>query len=147
MGAVQIDYEGRGPISTRLQFNRFRQPEMEEVANRLRFYVAQWQAQRWRRLWEESWGEHQQRTIALQRMQDEPSMAVCRAYRAAIMHTTSYYYFHLSCWDTLHNVPKAATLSNGEWTSLKDGYARLVQIEAMKGLISCKACHTWIKNN
>ncbi len=48
MGAVQIDYEGRGPLSTRLPFNRFRQAEMEEVANRLRFYVAQWQAQRWR---------------------------------------------------------------------------------------------------
>jgi hypothetical protein len=47
-GSLQIDYEGRGPLSTRLPFNRFRQAEIEEVANRLRFYVAQWQAQRWR---------------------------------------------------------------------------------------------------
>ena len=90
----------------------------------------------WRRLWGESWGEHRQRTTTLERMQVEPTIAVCRAYRAAIMHTTSYYYLHSSCWDTLHNLPKAAALSIGEWTPLKDGYARLVQIEAMKGLAS-----------
>jgi len=47
-GSVQIDYEGRGPLSTRLSFNRFRQADMEEIANRLRFYMGQWQAHRWR---------------------------------------------------------------------------------------------------
>ena len=103
--------------------------------------------ERWRRLWGESWGEHQQRTTTLLRLQVEPSLTVCRAYRAAFMHKTSYYYFHLSCWDTLHNAPKAATLSSYEWTLYKDGYARLVQIEAMKSLVLCKACHTWIKSN
>jgi hypothetical protein len=38
-GVLRIDYQGRGPIGSRVAFNRFQQSDIEEAEDRIRYYA------------------------------------------------------------------------------------------------------------